>query len=288
MSSYVTIRDFIFAANRRALNRSIIKKMWTPMLATPFDLRSLRDGVPYFVSEKYDGVRAAWDGERLVTRTGKVVPAPAEFLERLPKPPPGRMYDGEIFAGRGGFRRAGRIARGKEPWDSEVSYKIFDVVDETERSFEKTFAIMRETVPREFLAPQIRMTSANAAIALFARLVAAGAEGAMVRRGDVGYVPRRSTALMKLKAANEAEAVVVGGGGGDKGGFLECRWNGESTSAPTFRVWTAPLSAPSTPPSTPLSAPSAPSAPGDVIVVRYTSLHPETGAPRRPIAISQT
>ncbi len=236
------------------------------MLATPFDLRSLRDGVPYFVSEKYDGVRAAWDGERLVTRTGKVVPAPAEFLERLPKPPPGRMYDGEIFAGRGGFRRAGRIARGKEPWDSSaVSYKIFDVVDEIERPFEKTFAIMRETVPREFLAPQIRMTSASAAIALFARLVAAGAEGAMVRRGDVGYVPRRSTALMKLKAANEAEAVVVG----SNKNFIECRWNGESTSAPTFRVRTM------------MPAP----APGDVIVVRYTSLHPETGAPRRPIAI---
>jgi len=251
--------------------------MWTPMLATPFDLRSLRDGVPYFVSEKYDGVRAAWDGERLVTRTGKVVPAPADFLERLPKPPPGRMYDGEIFAGRGGFRRAGRIARGKEPWDSEVSYKIFDVVDETERPFEKTFAIMRETVPREFLAPQIRMTSASAAIALFARLVAAGAEGAMVRRGDVGYVPRRSTALMKLKAANEAEAVVVGCGGSNKN-FLECRWKDSDENASTFRVRTP----------APLSAPSALSAPGDVIVVRYTSLHPETGAPRRPIAISQT
>ncbi len=239
------------------------------MLATPFDLRSLRDGVPYFVSEKYDGVRAAWDGERLLTRTGKTVPAPADFLERLPKPPPGRMYDGEIFAGRGGFRRVSRIARGKEPWDSSaVSYKIFDVVDETERPFEKTFAIMRETVPREFLAPQIRMTSASAAVALFARLVAAGAEGAMVRRGDVGYVPRRSTALMKLKAANEAEAVVVGGGSNKN--FLECRWKDSDENASTFRVRTAPPSAP---------------APGDVIVVRYTSLHPETGAPRRSIAI---
>ena len=39
----------------------------------------------YMVSEKYDGVRAVWDGKALHTRTGRVIAAPAWFTKIYPK-----------------------------------------------------------------------------------------------------------------------------------------------------------------------------------------------------------
>ena len=38
----------------------------------------------YAVSEKFDGVRALWDGKALRFRSGREIPAPAGFLAELP------------------------------------------------------------------------------------------------------------------------------------------------------------------------------------------------------------
>ena len=54
------------------------------------------------VSEKYDGVRALWDGRVLRHRSGRAVSAPASFLARCPPTP----LDGELWLGRGRLRRA--------------------------------------------------------------------------------------------------------------------------------------------------------------------------------------
>ena len=42
------------------------------------------DPAPYLVSEKLDGVRAIWDGQSLKTRSGRVINAPAWFVDALP------------------------------------------------------------------------------------------------------------------------------------------------------------------------------------------------------------
>ena len=45
-----------------------------------------RNGVSlpeYWVSEKYDGVRGYWDGQRLLTRGGEAIAAPAWFTDCL-------------------------------------------------------------------------------------------------------------------------------------------------------------------------------------------------------------
>ena len=54
----------------------------------------------WFYSEKLDGIRAEWDGRRLWTRTGNPIPAPADFLARLPD---GVAVSGELYLGRGRF-----------------------------------------------------------------------------------------------------------------------------------------------------------------------------------------
>jgi hypothetical protein len=52
-----------------------------------------------FVSEKYDGVRALWDGRVLRHRSGRAVSAPPSFVASLPAAP----LDGELWLGRGRF-----------------------------------------------------------------------------------------------------------------------------------------------------------------------------------------
>ena len=56
----------------------------------------------YWVSEKFDGMRGYWDGEKLSTRSGEHIEAPVWFTAGWPKIP----LDGELWVGRGQFSRA--------------------------------------------------------------------------------------------------------------------------------------------------------------------------------------
>jgi len=57
------------------------------------------DVTQYWVSEKFDGVRAQWDGRTLRFRGGGVVPAPAWYTANFPAQP----LDGELWIGRDQF-----------------------------------------------------------------------------------------------------------------------------------------------------------------------------------------
>lgn len=56
----------------------------------------------YGVSEKYDGARGFWDGDKLLTRGGEKIAAPAWFTAGWPSV----ALDGELWAGRGQFSKA--------------------------------------------------------------------------------------------------------------------------------------------------------------------------------------
>ena len=66
------------------------------------------DPTGWLMSEKLDGVRALWDGSRLVSRNGNPFPAPAEWLAMLPP----IALDGELWLGRvrDAFRACGHHA----------------------------------------------------------------------------------------------------------------------------------------------------------------------------------
>src|SRR3989338_1508886 len=53
----------------------------------------------FLVSEKFDGVRAVWDGKIFHTRSGRVIAAPAWFTQGFPATP----LDGELWLARGKF-----------------------------------------------------------------------------------------------------------------------------------------------------------------------------------------
>jgi DNA ligase-1 len=78
-----------------------------------------------WISEKYDGVRALWDGRVLRHRSGRAVAAPASFLAALPAEP----LDGELWLGRGRFEPLSALVRRSEPRERDwqaVRYMVFD------------------------------------------------------------------------------------------------------------------------------------------------------------------
>lgn len=164
------------------------------------------------VSEKYDGVRAFWDGSTLRHRSGRAVSVPAWFTGALPKAP----LDGELWLGRGRFDALSAIVRKAVPDDAawrDVRYMVFEM-PHAEGSFAERASAIREVVAQghaSFLqaAPQ---TMGTDRIALQRRLdetVAGGGEGLMLHLASAPYESGRSDVLVKLKPHLDAEAVVI-------------------------------------------------------------------------------
>jgi len=166
----------------------------------------------YLVSEKYDGVRAYWDGQRLWTRGGNPIHAPDWFIAALPEQP----LDGELWMGRGHFEAVAAAIRRDTPVDAEwlrIRYMLFEMPggegDFATRA-EALHAIARragvawlQAVEQARVADDARLQRRLSAI------LKAGGEGLMLHRADAPYVTGRSDALLKLKAWHDAEAIVI-------------------------------------------------------------------------------
>jgi DNA ligase-1 len=181
-----------------------------PELATVY--RGQVDPARCLVSEKYDGVRALWDGSVLRHRSGRIVAAPRSFLQALPREP----LDGELWLGRGRFEPLSALVRRALPNDADwspVRYMVFDQPLAGD-AFEARLARLAAVLPRRGtsaeLAPQWRVVDAAALERALARVVSGGGEGLMLHLASARHVAGRSDALLKLKPALDAEARVVG------------------------------------------------------------------------------
>ena len=166
----------------------------------------------YWVSEKYDGVRGYWDGQRLRTRGGEPITPPAWFTAGWPD----TALDGELWAGRGRFAQAQSTVRQASAGDAawrQVRFMVFDVPAHP-GSFDARLPVLQSTVKRigqpwVVAAPQQRVASHAALQALLQNTVRGGGEGLMLHRGASLYRAGRSEDLIKLKTHDDTEARVV-------------------------------------------------------------------------------
>ena len=166
----------------------------------------------YWVSEKLDGVRASWDGKVFQFRSGNLVPAPAWFLDSLPKQP----LDGELWLWRGTFDQLSAIVRRQSPADAEwrrVRYMIFELPNAsgsfTERIEQIKAVTAAANLPWLQAVPQFRLTDAAALQKKLRDIVRGGGEGFMLHRDDAAYQTGRSSALLKLTPWQDTEATIV-------------------------------------------------------------------------------
>ncbi|WP_374554852.1 DNA ligase [Thermomonas sp.] len=182
-----------------------------PMLATA--LHGQVDVAGYLVSEKLDGVRARWDGHRLLTRNGDPIDAPAWFTAGWPAAP----LDGELWLGRGRFQQASDLVRAVRTdaaaWRA-VRFMAFDLPADAaafwQRASRLRALVAQANAPTLRAIAQTRVADRAALDARLRAVVAAGGEGLMLHRASARYRGGRSDDLLKYKPAADAEARVVG------------------------------------------------------------------------------
>lgn len=182
----------------------------------------------WWMSEKLDGVRAYWDGERFLSRLGNAFFPPDWFVERLPKTP----LDGELWSGRKQFQRTVGIVKRQDrsPLWKELRYVVFDAPSHG-GLFEERLAALEALVDAAKvewleLCAHARCEGVEHLKRELARVEALGGEGLMLRQPGSRYEVGRSNTLLKVKTFHDAEARVVGhvaGAGRHKGrlGALE-------------------------------------------------------------------
>jgi DNA ligase 1 len=166
----------------------------------------------YWVSEKLDGVRGYWDGEKLLTRGGERVAAPAWFTADWPKVP----MDGELWAGRGQFAKAVSTVRQQTP-DNEawraMRFMVFDLPAHGGPFNERIPALngLVSQIDQAWVqsVTQFKLANHSALQSLLLRTVKQGGEGLMLHRGASLYRGQRSDDLLKVKTHEDAEARVI-------------------------------------------------------------------------------
>ncbi len=181
-----------------------------PLLATLYTGQV--DPAVCLVSEKYDGVRAVWDGRLLRHRSGREVAAPRSFLAALPAEP----LDGELWLGRGRFEALSAIVRTAAPRDADwarVRYMVFEqpggAGSFAARALRLAELAKRAGMAQLVAAPQERVADRAALQRRLESVTAAGGEGLMLHLATAPVASGRSDTLMKLKPHLDAEAVVV-------------------------------------------------------------------------------
>lgn len=183
-----------------------------PMLASRY--RADLDGVAgYLVSEKLDGVRARWDGRRLLTRNGDAIDAPAWFTAGWPAHP----MDGELWLGRGNFQRTSDLVRALRCDDARwrpVRFMAFDLPTDGgafgRRSARLHSLVRAAGVPTLGVVAQAPVRDRAELDARLKAVVAAGGEGLVLHRATAHYHAGRSDDLLKYTPQRDAEARVVG------------------------------------------------------------------------------
>ena len=174
------------------------------------------DVTQYLVSEKYDGVRAIWDGKTLRFRSGRVVAAPAWFIAKLPP----EALDGELWLARDRFDDLSGIVRKAVPVDAEwqrLNYMIFELpqlegaapVPFRARAIRIKAIVERANFPALKAVDQHPVKDRAALKRELDAVVKGRGEGLMLHLADAPYVTGRSDVLLKLKPLLDTEATVV-------------------------------------------------------------------------------
>lgn len=192
-----------------------------PLFATEFASPPLmlanvyRDEIPladYWVSEKLDGVRAYWDGTKLLTRGGERIVAPPWFTAGWPAAP----LDGEMWVARGQFSQAVSIVRQLAPDDAmwrTLHFMVFDLpahpgtFDERNAALQQAIAKIGQPWLQQ--VKQFKVADRSALQVLLKRVTDQGGEGLMLHRGNSYYQAARNDDLLKFKLYQDAEAKVV-------------------------------------------------------------------------------
>ena len=183
-----------------------------PVMLAEVYTASGRDVSEYWVSEKLDGVRARWDGERLLSRGGLIFAAPDWFTQGFPK----QALDGELWIARQRFEDTVSIVRRVQPHEGwrAITFMLFDLPEHGGMFSERLSALQTlvntATIPHLQVIEQFTATDNAELLQRLEMVTAQGGEGLMLHARQARYHSGRSDDLLKLKKYDEGEAEVIG------------------------------------------------------------------------------
>ena len=202
--------------------------------------------VGWYMSEKFDGQRALWDGAKFVTRGSpsnypRVYPyVPKWFIALMP---PGIALDGEFFIKRDAFQEIGFLKSKLKPqeerkkndntqidldkkWNT-IKYQVFDLP--TQEPFEERQKLLKTIIDKRkllwnkinlppyltkgecplILTKQYLIKNPNEIDKFYDEIVSQDAEGLMIRAPKIPYIPKRTRLMLKLKPEEDAECTII-------------------------------------------------------------------------------
>ncbi|SEA59725.1 DNA ligase-1 [Desulfuromusa kysingii] len=165
----------------------------------------------WLMSEKLDGVRGYWDGEKLFSKNGHLLNPPALFTRDLPTFP----LEGELWGGRNTFEQTISIVKRKQTHDGWLALKfaIFDVPD-APGEFTRRIKVAQDWFVEHpsayvFVIPQIVVKDKRHLQRELQHIEDLGGEGLIVRNPNAVYSAGRSMEILKVKSYQDAEATVI-------------------------------------------------------------------------------
>lgn len=177
--------------------------------------------IGWYVSEKYDGYRAIWNGKEFFSRNGNIFVTPQWFKDWLPND---EALDGELFMGRESFEKHGLLKK-KIAIDSvwkkaNVNFQIFDsptIKGDFETRQAKIKKIIHTSCKKKGVGKcplkytkQTKINSEKQLYSTFDTLTKKGAEGVMIRSPHSPYETKRSSHLLKVKQLFDDECKIIG------------------------------------------------------------------------------
>lgn len=166
----------------------------------------------YLVSEKLDGVRGRFDGEKLISRQGNIIKAPKWFIKDFPK----TILDGELWIDRGKFEEVAGIINQENASDldwQKIHFMIFDLPASNEvfsTRYKKVCELVEKSNSQYLrVIEQNEISDTKSLKKLLDKIVRNGGEGLVLHRKDSLYKAERNDDLLKLKTYEDAEAIVI-------------------------------------------------------------------------------
>jgi len=180
----------------------------------------------WVMSEKLDGVRAYWNGKKLLTRNGNQIYAPSWFTKDFPT----FELDGELWTKRGNFDYISSVVRGSmypENWE-RFTYNVFEVPNTKGNLWDRLSKVKPYQSKIIKIIPQIKVKSKAHLKKFLKEIESKGGEGVVVRDPNSLYIAKRTNKALKVKTFYDTECKVIKhiqGHGKFKGmlGSVECK-----------------------------------------------------------------
>jgi len=166
----------------------------------------------WMMSEKLDGIRAYWNGEKFLSKNGNTINAPKWFTKNFPK----FHLDGELWTKRNDFENIQSIVLDKKPskqW-RDITYNVFEVPqkkgDFIQRLQKLETYLKKNPYTNIRIIEQIHCKNKKDLDNYLEKLVNLKAEGIIIKNPKLKYFTGRSSSILKVKKFHDMEGEIVG------------------------------------------------------------------------------